>query len=80
MYHSEMRNVQNINPEVSHRSDALQRRETANFVPFFLRSWWLRDRVENKQVNFGLGSNATLPLWSLHADPLCDGVNLDSAF
>lgn len=69
-----------LNQHDNPRSDALHRAEVAHLVPFFLRSWWLRDRVENKQVNFGLGSNATLPLWSLHADPLCDGVNLDSAF
>jgi len=60
------------------RSSVTRRSEIADFVPFFLRAWWLRDRVENSLISFGAFPSATLPLWSLHSDPVCDAANLDS--
>jgi len=60
------------------RSDSKIREDVADLVPFFLRAWWLRDRVENEDVNFGEYSNSTLPLFALHSDPMCDASNIDN--
>ncbi len=60
------------------RSSAKRRVEIADDVPFFLRAWWLRDRVENSLISFGAFPSTTLPLWSLHSDPMCDAANLDA--
>lgn len=60
------------------RASAERRAELAGDVPFFLRAWWLRDRVEMDSINFGAFPTTTLPLWSLHSDPLCDAANLDA--
>ncbi len=65
-------------PEVSIRSDSVRRAEVAESLPFFLRNWWLRDRVGFEDVEFGSGGNATHPLWSLHSDPICDAANIDT--
>jgi hypothetical protein len=60
------------------RRDAVLRGELGHTVPFFLRSWWLRDRLEYSDLEFGDGSAATHPLWSLHSDPICDAANIDT--
>ncbi|MBS1955865.1 MAG: hypothetical protein JST89_16900 [Cyanobacteria bacterium SZAS-4] len=60
------------------RSDSVRRAEYGGTVPFFLRSWWLRDRVGFEDIEFGIGSTATHPLWSLHSDPICDAANIDT--
>lgn len=60
------------------RADCNRRAAHASGLPFFLRSWWLRDRVENSDIEFGGGSSATHPLWSLHSDPVCDAANIDT--
>lgn len=60
------------------RSSSKRRLELADAVPFFLRAWWLRDRVENSSISFGAFPSASLPLWSLHSDPICDAANLDA--
>ncbi len=62
------------------RSDSLRRAEFGRSVPFFLRNWWLRDRVGNEDIQFGAGGNATQPLFSLHSDPICDAANIDTFF
>jgi hypothetical protein len=62
----------------SPRADCVCRAAVANTVPFFLRAWWLRDREQNAQLNFGQGTGFTLPLWSLHSDPTCDAANVDA--
>jgi hypothetical protein len=54
------------------------RKESADRVPFILRSWWLRDFADEYDQQFfedpGLLS---LPLWSLHSDPKCDTSCVD---
>lgn len=60
-------------------ADAITRRDVAGHVPFFLRAWWLRDRKEYENIVFGSGATATMPLWCLHSDPLCDASNIDSS-
>jgi hypothetical protein len=60
------------------RADLKIRNEVADLLPFFLRAWWLRDRVENQDINFGEHSNATLPLFALYSDPMCDASNIDN--
>ncbi len=60
------------------RSDSLRRAAVADQLPFFLRAWWLRDRMQNANVVFGEHNNATVPLWSLHSDPVCDSSNIDN--
>jgi|688.fasta_scaffold217877_2 hypothetical protein len=59
------------------RSDAVRRAEYANFVPFFLRNWWLRDRQGNENLQFGVSAESTQPLFALHSDPVCDAANID---
>jgi hypothetical protein len=56
----------------------LQRGEVAHTLPFFLRAWWLRDRLGNEEMAFGGGNGSTLPLRSAHTDPICDVANADS--
>jgi hypothetical protein len=64
--------------DISVRSDCVRRAEVAHTVPFFLRAWWLRDRVGFEDIEFGLNGEATHPLWSLHSDPICDAANIDT--
>ena len=61
----------------SPRCDAVKRAEVADQLPFFLRAWWLRDRIETEGLGFGEGGAATTPLWLLHSDPICDAANID---
>jgi len=58
--------------------DAVERANTANLLPFFLRAWWLRDRSDYASLNFGDCLLTTGPLWCIHSDPLCDAGNIDS--
>jgi hypothetical protein len=60
------------------RADCVYRREIAGSLPFFMRAWWLRDRVENEDIVFGDGDGETMPLWSSHSDPMCDASNVDT--
>ena len=64
-------------PSAQPRSCVQSRAVLAGQVPFFLRVWLLRDRVENEHLVFGEHSLATLPLFSMHSDPLCDSANMD---
>jgi len=54
------------------------RKESADRIPFILRSWWLRDFADEYDQQFfedpGLLS---LPLWTLHTDPKCDTSSVD---
>jgi hypothetical protein len=59
------------------RSSVRIRATVAGALPFFLRAWWLRDRLENASLVFGDDDGLTLPLWSLHSDPICDAANSD---
>jgi hypothetical protein len=59
-------------------SDLKVREKVADILPFFLRAWWLRDRSENDDINFGHSSSATLPLFALYSDPICDAANIDN--
>lgn len=59
------------------RSSAKVRKEIAQTLPFFLRAWWLRDRVRKNEPMFGEGSSYTFPGWSMHSDPICDAANTD---
>jgi hypothetical protein len=65
------------NSIVNIRSDAVERAKVAHTLPFILRAWWLRDRIGFEDLNFGEPVDATLPLWSLHSDPICDAANMD---
>lgn len=67
----------NDSSKVPLRSDAVRRAEIANFVPFFLRNWWLRDRQVNEGLEFGVNSESTLPLFAVHSDPVCDASCMD---
>jgi len=58
-------------------SSVRTRAQTASLVPFFLRAWWLRDRLSSSDLVFGDYSIATLPLFSMHSDPVCDVANMD---
>jgi hypothetical protein len=64
--------------EVRMRSDLKIRAEIADLLPFFLRAWWLRDRIENEDINFGQQSTSSLPLFALYSDPMCDAANVDN--
>lgn len=59
------------------RSDAVLRAQVADDLPFFMRAWWLRDRICCQELVFGEQSSSTRPLWSAHSDPLCDTSNMD---
>ncbi len=67
-----------FSPRHGVRSDSVRRAEYGRSVPFFLRSWWLRDRMGFEEIEFGEGSTATHPLWSLYSDPICDAANIDT--
>ncbi|HEY9772528.1 MAG TPA: hypothetical protein V6C81_01830 [Planktothrix sp.] len=55
-----------------------RRKAQADGVPFILRSWWMRDFVEEiEQQFFEDPTLLSLPIWSLHSDPKCDSGGVD---
>lgn len=73
-----MESDKGFSPHHGVRSDSIRRAEYGRFVPFFLRNWWLRDRMGFEDIEFGAGSAGTHPLYSLHSDPICDAANVDT--
>ncbi len=51
--------------------------ETADQVPFFLRTWWLKDYIRADDVVWQNSNWLTLPLYSLQTDPYCDAGSID---
>jgi hypothetical protein len=53
------------------------RHQTADLVPFFLRSWWVKDYTPAPEIVWQNPEWLTLPLFSLQTDPFCDAGSID---
>jgi hypothetical protein len=53
------------------------RLDNAHAVPFFLRSWWVKDYERPEEISWQSPDWLTLPLFGLQSDPFCDAGNLD---
>jgi hypothetical protein len=69
---------QRVSQEIGLTADTLRRQGEADKIPFFLRSWWLRDTIENDDLSFAESSNGTQPIACIHSDPFCDASNFDT--
>lgn len=56
------------------------RQRQADQIPFFLRTWWLKEFNSTADVTFAEGAAHTGGIWSMYSDPLCDVGNWDLPF
>lgn len=67
-----------IVPQSKQPENTESRLQTVESVPFFLRSWWLRDYQVEADMIWQQPNWLTLPVFSTYSDPVCDAGNVDS--
>jgi hypothetical protein len=52
------------------------RQKQSELLPFFLRSWWLKDSSEYAHILWPSADLIQSQLWTMFCDPLCDNAQI----